>query len=235
MPLNSTKTRWLTHYVVPTLILVGSCAAFYILGARPDVPRKPKPLAQATVVEVAVAEPLDGPLVIETTGEVVPHRVVSLASEVAGRIVWKHPHLRVGEQVQAGDTLIKIDPQRFALEVQRLEIEENRATTLLEHVRQNQANVAGQLSLARKSNELQMAEVTRAKQLYESNAFSASELGALEKLEVDSRLVVEQLDGQQRSLQIELAQQDLARKLVSVQLQQAKLDQAAAEVGSGTE
>ena len=69
------KLRWLTHYLLPTIIFVGSCAAFYAMGSRPDVPRKPKSAPEATVVEVASAELLDGPLVIETTGEVVPHRV----------------------------------------------------------------------------------------------------------------------------------------------------------------
>jgi multidrug efflux pump subunit AcrA (membrane-fusion protein) len=125
------KTRWLTHYVLPTIILVGSAVAFYAMGSTPEVPRKPRATAKATVVEVAVVQSLDGPLVIETTGEVVPHRVLSLASEVQRRIVFKHPNLRVGEQVEAGETLIKIDPQRFALAAQpprlRLELPEDNA------------------------------------------------------------------------------------------------------------
>ncbi|MCA9119233.1 MAG: HlyD family efflux transporter periplasmic adaptor subunit [Planctomycetaceae bacterium] len=224
------KTRWLTHYLLPAFVLVSSVVVFYVMGSRPDVPRKAKAAPQATVVEVAVAETLNGPLVIETTGEVVPHRVLSLASEVAGRVVWKHPQLRVGEQVQAGEILIKVDPQRFALEVQQLEIELDQATTQLKQVGQNQTNLAEQLLLARKSEELQMAEVSRARKLVESNAFSASELSGLEKVGVESRLVVERLEGQRRSLQIELAQQELATRLAAVKLEQAKLDQAAAEV-----
>ncbi len=232
MTRTPSKTRWLTHYLLPTFVLVSSGVAFYVMGSRPDVPRKAEARPQATVVEVALAEPLDGLLMIETTGEVVPHRVLSLASEVAGRVVWKHPQLRVGEHVQEDDILIRIDPQRFALEVQRLEIELNQATTQLKQVQQNQANLAEQLVLARKSQELQMAEVLRARELFKNNAFSSSELGGLEKLGVESGLVVEQLDGQQRSLEIELEQQELTTKLAAVKLEQAKLDQAAAEIRS---
>jgi multidrug efflux pump subunit AcrA (membrane-fusion protein) len=143
------KTRWLTHYVLPTIILVGSAVAFYAMGSTPEVPRKPRAAAKATVVEVAEVQSLDGPLSIETTGEVVPHRVLSLASEVQGRIVFKHPNLRVGEQVEAGETLIKIDPQRFALAVQRLEITVNQAATTLKQLQQDQANLTAQISLAR--------------------------------------------------------------------------------------
>ncbi len=138
-------TRWLTHYLLPTIILVGSAVAFYAMGSTPEVPRKPKTAIKATVVEVAEIHALDGPLTIETTGEVVPHRVLSIASEVQGRIVFKHPNLRIGEQVDAGETLIKIDPQRFALTVQRLDITVNQAATTLKQLQQDQANLAEQV------------------------------------------------------------------------------------------
>ena len=54
------KTRWLTHYVLPTIILVGSAVAFYAMGSTPEVPRKPKTAIKATVVEVAEIHALDG-------------------------------------------------------------------------------------------------------------------------------------------------------------------------------
>lgn len=88
---------------IATIMLVDSSVVFYVMGARPDVPRKPKSAQETTVVEVEAVELLDGPLVIETTREVDPHRVLSVASEVGGRIVWRHPNLRIGEHVQAGD------------------------------------------------------------------------------------------------------------------------------------
>ncbi len=224
------KLRWLTHYLLPTIIFVGSCAAFYAMGSRPDVPRKPKSAPEATVVEVASAELLDGPLVIETTGEVVPHRVLSVASEVEGRLVWKHPRLRVGERVEAGETLVRIDPKRFALAVERLEIVLDQAANGLERIRQSQANLIEQLALARKSHEILAGDVQRIRKLQQSRATSVSEVGEVEKLELDARLAIAQLEGQQRSLQIEVTEHELAKKLAAVQLEEARLDQAAAEI-----
>ena len=224
------KTRWLTHYVLPTIILVGSAVAFYAMGSTPEVPRKPKTAIKATVVEVAEIHALDGPLTIETTGEVVPHRVLSIASEVQGRIVFKHPNLRIGEQVDAGETLIKIDPQRFALTVQRLDITVNQAATTLKQLQQDRANLAEQVTLARKSHQILVDDLERILKLVRSQATSTSERSATEKLELDARLVIEELVGRGRSLEIQIAEQELARKLAMVQLEEAKIDQVAAEV-----
>lgn len=224
------KMRWLTHYLLPTIILVGSGVAFYAMGARPDVPRKKRSAPEATVVEVAPAELLDGPLVIETTGEVVPHRVLSVACEVEGRLIWKHPNLRVGEQVEADEPLIKIDPKRFALVVERLEIVRDQAVSGLQRIQQRQGNIAEQLTLAQKLHEILVGDVQRIRKLQQSRATSVSEVGVVEKLELDARLTIEQLEGQQRTLQIELVGQELAKKLAAVQLEEAKLDQAAAEI-----
>ncbi|TWU58377.1 HlyD family secretion protein [Rubripirellula reticaptiva] len=168
------KTRWLTRYVLPTIILVGSAVAFYPMGSTPEVPRKPKTAIKATVVEVAEIHALDGPLTIETTGEVVLHRVLSIASEVEGRIVFKHPNLRVGEQVDAGETLIKIDPQRFALTVQRLDITVNQAATTLKQLQQDRANLAEQVTLARQSQQILVDDLERILKLDRSQATSTS-------------------------------------------------------------
>ncbi len=216
--------------MLPTIILVGSVVAFYAMGSTPEVPRKPRAAAPATIVEVAEVQSLDGPLVIETTGEVVPHRVLSLASEVQGRIVFKHPNLRVGEQVEAGETLIEIDPQRFALAVQRLEITVNQAAITLKQLQQEQANVKEQVTLARKSHQILIDDVERIRSLHRSQATSISELGATEKLELDARLTIEQLLGHGRSLESQVAEQELVKRLAMVQLEEARLDQAAAEI-----
>jgi multidrug efflux pump subunit AcrA (membrane-fusion protein) len=226
----SFKSRWLTHYLLPTIILVSSGVVFYAMGSRPEVPRKPKSAPEATVVEVASAELLDGPLVIETTGEVVPHRVLSVASEVEGRLVWKHPNLLVGERVEAGETLVRIDPKRFALAVERLEIVLEQAANGLERIRQSQANLIEQLALGRKSHEILVGDVQRIRKLQQSRATSVSEVGDVEKLELDARLAIAQLEGQQRSLQIEVTEHELAKRLAAVQLEEARLDQAAAEI-----
>lgn len=224
------KTRWLTHYVLPTIILVGSGVAFYAMGSRPDVPRKPKSATKAPVVEVAEVQPLRGPLVIETTGEVVPHRVLAIASEVQGRIVFKHEDLRVGERVEADETLIRIDPKRFALAVERLKIMIEQANAGLKRTRLRQSNITEQLALARKSHEILKDDVQRIRKLQQSRATSVSEVSVVEKQELDARLAIEQIEGQQRSLQIELAEQELAKQLATVQLEEAQVDQASADI-----
>lgn len=216
--------------MLPTNILVGSAVAFYAMGSTPEVPRKPRAAAQATIVEVAEVQSLDEPLIIATTGEVVPHRVLSLASEVQGRIVFKNPNLRVGEQVEAGETLIKIDPQRFALAVQRLEITVNQTAITLKQLQQELANLKEQVTLARKSHQILIDDVERNHKLLRSQATSTSELGAAEKLELDARLAIEQLIGRGRSLEIQVAEQELVKKLAMVQLEEARLDQTAAEI-----
>ena len=113
-PENSTSPRihrggWLENLAVPSIILIVSGLAFYALGARPDQQRKPTRPQQSLLVDTASVQSVDGELIIETTGEVVPHREVAVSTEVAGRISRINPKLRVGEFVTEGELLLEID------------------------------------------------------------------------------------------------------------------------------
>lgn len=79
---------------------------------------------------------------IETTGKVVPHRVLAMASEVDSRTVLRNPQLRTASHVHAAETLITIDSQRFAMAAHRIEIALNQAGNGANRVEQRQANLS---------------------------------------------------------------------------------------------
>ena len=56
-------------------------------------------------------------------GNVMPRREISIAAEVAGRIVVKSPEIRAGHYIEANTELCRIDVQPYELELQRLDNE----------------------------------------------------------------------------------------------------------------
>ena len=60
-------------------------------------------------------------LLVETTGTVESRNSVSMATQVAGRVVWISEDLRNGGSFDAGQELLRIDPSEFELAVAQAE------------------------------------------------------------------------------------------------------------------
>jgi len=114
-----TVIRWLT----PVVILAAGVAVFRFLGTQPPPERKPIEKPAATQVHAIEVVRESGGLTIDLDGVVVPLREVTLAAEVAGRVLRKAEACRAGRFVSAGTLLFEIDPRDYELDVARLERE----------------------------------------------------------------------------------------------------------------
>lgn len=76
-------------------------------------PREAVRQEQAIRVKTRIARPLDVPVHIQGYGEVRTLNTVTIAPEVAGRIVAVHPRLEVGEVVRKGALLFAVDPVNY--------------------------------------------------------------------------------------------------------------------------
>ena len=85
MPDPRPKLWWLTHFAAPLAILAASGLAFFALGARPEPQRKGEARQKELLVKTVAVQALGDELVLETTGEVVPHAEIAIATEVGGR------------------------------------------------------------------------------------------------------------------------------------------------------
>jgi RND family efflux transporter MFP subunit len=109
--------RKLAKFVVPVVILGVAVLGFaYLRATRPQATPSP---AQEKVwpVSAVAAEFIDIRPNISEFGTVVAGSVVDLRPLVAGRIVELGPNFYEGAVVRAGETLIKIDPFNYQIEV----------------------------------------------------------------------------------------------------------------------
>ena len=83
-------------------------------GALPD----PSPESARPTVSVIRPAPTEQSLTVELTGSVTLEEKASVASEVAGRVVWVSPRFSSGGSFAADETFIRIDPTKIELQVE---------------------------------------------------------------------------------------------------------------------
>lgn len=218
------RAWWLTNFLVPLLLLISSGMAFYALGARPEQKRKTTTKPQGLLVDVAQVESIGNELIIETTGEVVPHREIIIATEVGGKVVRKNEKLRVGEFVRQGELLVEIDPERYDLDKSRLETIRDQAESDLTQVALDEENLAGLIELAKESHELSMENLKRVEDLRSQNVSTDVDYDAAQRAELNSRDTLQRLQNDHRNIDSQRTRLTLARDLAAIQLKQAELD-----------
>jgi len=87
--------------------------SFVMLKALRPAPEQRDP---ATLVPSVTTSPLawrDAPLLVNGNGIVMPTAAIVISSQVSGEVVSLHPQFVSGGALQAGDTMIQIDPRTF--------------------------------------------------------------------------------------------------------------------------
>jgi multidrug efflux pump subunit AcrA (membrane-fusion protein) len=95
------------------IILLFGIMGMTILAMSKTPPAKAKNGERPIKVAALRVEQKDVSIVITGYGQVKALNVVSIASEVAGKIVAIHPRLEIGEVISKGDVLFKIDPKDY--------------------------------------------------------------------------------------------------------------------------
>ena len=107
----------LFRFGLPLLILIaGMLGARALIASRPPVPRVNQEAAP-TLVEVITVHAQDEQAVLQAYGTVRAHRELTLFPRVEGYVIAQHDDLIDGGLVQAGEVLLKIDPQDYRLAV----------------------------------------------------------------------------------------------------------------------
>ncbi|MCA9631953.1 MAG: HlyD family efflux transporter periplasmic adaptor subunit, partial [Myxococcales bacterium] len=81
-------------------------------------PEKVERPEHATLVETRPIDRGDHRLSVTAFGAVIPAKEVVVMPEVAGRVRWQNEDLVPGGRIKAGETLLRIDPTSYALQVQ---------------------------------------------------------------------------------------------------------------------
>ena len=223
-PPGARKRNDLLNVVLPILIVgAGVFVIWRSMQAKED-PSPPPEATQRPAVNVVNAELVTDGFSLVESGSVVPYREVTLAAEVAGRIVEKADVCRAGRFVTKGTTLLTIDPRNYELEVLRLQQEVKQAEVGLEEANVELSNTRELIKLAEENRGLQDREVARLRSLVSGRAAAASELDQARSAAIMSTNTVQTLKNQINLIKTRQASLAASLQLAETRLERAKLD-----------
>ncbi|MBN2292970.1 MAG: HlyD family efflux transporter periplasmic adaptor subunit [Pirellulales bacterium] len=216
----------IVRWIVPLAILSVGIGVFVgvLLYGKPKPPENPPETNNAALVETAPVEAQVHGLDIDLDGLVVPYREITLAAEVAGRVVKKTLAAQAGSYVTKGTLLLEIDPRDYQFEVDRLQKQLKQADANLNEVLVNQENTKELIKLAEGSLKLQENEVARLKKLAKKDYVTQSQLEQEERAELTARNLLVGYQNQLRTLNAQQTGLESAKELTDVQLQKAIVD-----------
>jgi multidrug efflux pump subunit AcrA (membrane-fusion protein) len=216
--------RRIAGWAAPPLILAAAIGGFLALGSQPPPARKLVETPAATPVRSVPVQRMDGRIEIDADGVVVPLRELTLAAEVAGRVLRKADSCRAGQFVRAGAVLFEIDPRDYELAVQRLEGELRQAGLTIEEIDEELAQNASLADLARRQVALSRREVERLEGLKANRIVTETELERALREELSSANALSSLEGQKRVLTKRRSRLEESQTLAATMLEQARLD-----------
>lgn len=168
--------------LLPLLCVLG---AVYFLG-KPAQALK-QPAANLTqMVNTTRVEPQLLANNFTTHGTVIAARDVVLFPQVSGAVVWVNPAVAPGSEVQAGQVLLKIDPQRYQIALTKAEANLMQAKASLQREQGEQEIAANEYALVKGSVSAEQANlILRKPQLQTALAGVASAEAAVAQAELD--------------------------------------------------
>ena len=210
---------------VSLLILGVGIGGLIVFGKKPEVPTQDAAATDlATTVVTANVTTWNQPFNIQLDGEAVTYRVVTVGSEVVGRIVKKSPIARSGTFIKKGDVLFEIDSTNYQLEIERLSAKLKQKEEELKAVTVDIENAATLTKLAEEDWNLQQKQLERMQQLQARRTANETEVEAAMKQELVARNTLQTLRNQERTLAQQLKTKAADRALVQSELDRAKVD-----------
>lgn len=214
-----------TSILIPIAIVGVGIAGMMYFGQPPEVSKDDGPEEiQAMLVEVEAVTKWDQPIDVIADGEATTYKVVTLSSEVAGRIESKPDDSRGGMFVRKGQTLFEVDSTNYRLQAERLEVQLEQATQEQESTKIDIANTSEMIKLAKEDLALQNNQLDRLKALQVRRTANDREVEEAMKMQLTSRNSLQTLENQKRSLQQKLKTQAAGARVTQSELDRVKED-----------
>lgn len=230
---------WIVGLFVPILVALAGVAIFQKLGIQKpeqvaEDPSDPRVyLSRLPIVSTESVAAFQGleTLDIQLSGTVVPYRQLTIAAEVAGRVIYKSELCRIGRYVHAGDVLFRLNPRDYELEVERLTAMKESEYAQQRELDQELSNIKRSLNVAEEELLLQEKEIKRLDSLPQGVASDTERDQARSRLLASTNQVVT-LQNQLQLLETRRTRIELAEKLADTQLSQARTNLERSEVKS---
>jgi RND family efflux transporter MFP subunit len=123
--------RIVLQILLPLLVLAGGAFMAQRILANKVQPKVTAPVFEGPLVRVAAVAPTALRIDVTAQGTVEPFRAVTVAPQVAGRVLRVADELRAGAFVAAGATLLCIEPADFELQIVQRQADVARAALRL--------------------------------------------------------------------------------------------------------
>lgn len=114
--MNKTKKRVIQVFFTILLIALGAFGMIKLTESKPQMKKRqmetPLPMVRTMVVHTASRA-----MTIEGEGNVRPLKMVDLAPQVSGKVVFQSPSMINGGAFKKGETLLRIEPEDYQLAV----------------------------------------------------------------------------------------------------------------------
>ena len=167
---------------------------------------------------------------VKADGNVIPHRDIQIATEVGGRVTYKNPNCRRGNQVKKGDVLLRIDRRDYELEVERLTQEETQAEVNIAELDIEIANTRELLGVADEQVMLRKRDMARLVDLTKREAVTDAQIDESRSNELTARNAQLSLKHRITVYATRKNRLKVAKQLVATQLKRAKLDLSRTEI-----
>jgi RND family efflux transporter MFP subunit len=153
-----------------------------------------------------------------------PAETWQAVTNVAGRVVQRHPGLKSGTLLPAGTLLLTLDPSRYELAIAEAEAELASLAAEQAQLDMEEENTQQLLNLERQRLELSERELGRIERLAASNAVSRSRLDEQRRATLAQRQAVQSLQNQLVLIPSRYQYLTSRMQRVSAQLEQARKD-----------
>ena len=175
-------------------------------------------------VSIETITPTEVPDVYEASGTIRSKTATVISSRMMGSILAIH--VREGDRVRAGQTLIEIDGRDLAAQFQRTQAGKREAENALEEIDRNIRAAESSKAAAEANRALAASTLNRYKTLFERRSVSPQEFDQVQTRSRVADAEAERADGMLSSL-------SARRNQILARIDQAKADVAGAQVSAG--
>ncbi len=204
---------------------VAAGVGIFMLAVGNRQPPSQAPVAERAVpVRVASVAPQTFTPRVVGYGTAEPARTWSAVAQVAGRVAFVEPRLRVGAILQAGTEIIRIAPEDYEIAVKQAEANLRSAEAKLAELKVQETNAKASRDIEQASLELNEADVARKSTLVRRGAVSKSTLDDAERSLLTQRARVQDLENQIRQLPLQIDAQERQIEVNTAELEAAQFN-----------
>ena len=208
----------------PLLIVAAGAVAFAWLSSLRTRPDTQPPTTKPPPVRTLTLGPPRNTFDIHLGGQVVPHRVVTLAAEVAGRVVIRPDNIETGRHVAKNTLLLQLDPADYELAIRAIRLKVRAVDIEIDQLNTETAGIVALVNLATKDLELASKQLERIELLLDKQTATPADRDQAKRIELAARNSLQTLKNQHDLAPVRHRQLRSRRDRLVTELDQAERD-----------